>query len=436
MKFSDFAKGKTKLNTPYIFVDYDDTVRQSVTVVSSLGSKSTSAPDQVKNLKVFKDASAGLKLLKAKGYQLIGISNQNGPIRKKQFSKDQNNKSIEEIKLCAELFRQTNKLLGINIPVVFSSDNHFCYVDMNKEDIIEMTNTKKPNTPMVDYITKRFGEIDKMNSFVIGDDYNNTDSGLASKLGIDYVDPGKKAEGIKAFAEKVKFRDTLEEGLHDKYIFKAIFLAGSPGSGKSYVEGKLFSNFMLKKVNVDIMFEYLMKKLKLNHKWNDDVPPNEMMLKDKLFAKSRQHTDKLFKFYTDGKLPIVIDGTGKEYFKVEATKSELEEKGYDTYMIFVDVPLEVALERNSKRDRSLSVSFVTNTYKAVSGNKDKYIRLFGEENIFIFNNALKNKNDLSTLFLMAWKRVRGWLNTPSKNPKYVEILKKSTNVSKKNLEKS
>ena len=62
--------------------------------------------------------------------------------------------------------------------------------------------------------------------------------------------------------------DLLTEGARDPGIFKAIFLAGGPGSGKSYVAQKLFgipekvnvSQTGLKMVNQDSELELLMKK--------------------------------------------------------------------------------------------------------------------------------------------------------------------------------
>ena len=57
----------------------------------------------------------------------------------------------------------------------------------------------------------------------------------------------------------IKLKDLLNEGIRDPGIFKAIFLAGGPGSGKSFVAGQLFgipekinvSKYGLKMVNQD-----------------------------------------------------------------------------------------------------------------------------------------------------------------------------------------
>ena len=38
----------------------------------------------------------------------------------------------------------------------------------------------------------------------------------------------------------LKLMDLLTEGVYDKGIFKAVFMAGGPGSGKTFMAGQLF----------------------------------------------------------------------------------------------------------------------------------------------------------------------------------------------------
>ncbi len=59
----------------------------------------------------------------------------------------------------------------------------------------------------------------------------------------------------------------LEEGIHDPAIFKAVFLAGGPGSGKSFMVGQTgLSSFGFKIVNSDQHFEIALKKAGLTPK--------------------------------------------------------------------------------------------------------------------------------------------------------------------------
>ena len=58
--------------------------------------------------------------------------------------------------------------------------------------------------------------------------------------------------------------ESLSEGPNDPAIFKAIFLAGGPGSGKSYVANKLLTGQGLRPVNSDDVYEYLAQKKDLD----------------------------------------------------------------------------------------------------------------------------------------------------------------------------
>ena len=63
----------------------------------------------------------------------------------------------------------------------------------------------------------------------------------------------------------------LNEGVYDKGIFKAFFLAGGPGSGKSFVTQAAFAGVGLKIVNSDTIFERGL--LKANHFSTSAKPP-------------------------------------------------------------------------------------------------------------------------------------------------------------------
>jgi len=58
----------------------------------------------------------------------------------------------------------------------------------------------------------------------------------------------------------IGFHSFVQEGVFDPSIFKAIFLAGGPGSGKSYIAGKTTVGMGLKLVNSDETLEKLLKK--------------------------------------------------------------------------------------------------------------------------------------------------------------------------------
>ena len=64
----------------------------------------------------------------------------------------------------------------------------------------------------------------------------------------------------------MKSYEDLQEGLYDPNIFKAFFLAGGPGSGKSYVVKKSTGGTGMKIVNSDDVFEKYLAQAKLDFK--------------------------------------------------------------------------------------------------------------------------------------------------------------------------
>ena len=150
----------------------------------------------------------------------------------------------------------------------------------------------------------------------------------------------------------------LQEGLYDPNIFKAFFLAGGPGSGKSYVAMKATGGTGLKTINLDDAFEHLLNKAGLSLK----MPPEETEPRDIVRGRAKDVTAKREKNYLEGRLGLIIDGTGKEAEKILRQKAKLEELGYDTYMIFVNTSLDVALQRNAERPRSLPEPIVVKSW--------------------------------------------------------------------------
>ena len=58
----------------------------------------------------------------------------------------------------------------------------------------------------------------------------------------------------------LSYNKFLTEGVYDPHIFKAFFLAGGPGSGKSYVQRRLFAGTGMKVVNSDNFLTNSLKK--------------------------------------------------------------------------------------------------------------------------------------------------------------------------------
>ena len=180
---------------------------------------------------------------------------------------------------------------------------------------------------------------------------------------------------MKTFSE-------LQEGVYDPNILKAFFLAGGPGSGKSYVVRRTTGGLGMKIVNSDNAFEKLLKDAGLSLK----MPPEEEEPRDVVRGRAKALTKSRRDSYVEGRLGLIIDGTGKDYEKIAYQARELQQLGYDTHMIFVNTSLDTALQRNAERARSVQTSIVTNSWNDVQQNIGKFSQLFRRNFIVVDNN--------------------------------------------------
>ena len=172
------------------------------------------------------------------------------------------------------------------------------------------------------------------------------------------------------------------EGPYDPYTYKAIFFAGSPGSGKTYVARKLAGTFQgLKQVNMDNWFKRLMTKKNLSWK----MPPEEEPEREIQRQRSKELVAKQQQTYADSGLGLLIDSTGRIYGTIEKIKQELESKEYETTMIFVNTDLQTALRRNKERERTLPDDLIHKNYAVIEQNLGKFQRLFND--VHIINNS-------------------------------------------------
>ena len=223
------------------------------------------------------------------------------------------------------------------------------------------------------------------------------------------------------------FEEFLNEGVNDPGILKAFFMAGGPGSGKSYVATELFGfpkgaqssvsyATGLKLVNNDNAFEKALKDAGLDvgklaqYAADSDMWDNIVMpLRDKAKGLTRRMQNN----YIAGRLGQVVDGTGKDFKKIEGMRKLYQDLGYDTYMVFVNTSLEVALERNRNRARKLDDKMVEKMWRAVQENLGKFQKLFGRDRLLIVDNSSYDNNDILD---QIEKAVMSRINAPIQNP--------------------
>lgn len=216
----------------------------------------------------------------------------------------------------------------------------------------------------------------------------------------------------------------LTEGVNDPGILKGVFLAGGPGSGKSFTASHLFdfpkeqvynlSPSGLKVVNSDREFEHFLKKAGINPKDLRTMSPAEFAKittgKDSIRGKAKALRSKRGELYKAGRLGLIIDGTGDKVKNIQQKRNELETIGYDTYMLFVNTNLETALRRNAMRSRSLPDALVKEIWNDVQDNIGKFQLMFGDNMIVIDNSS----DDLPAPQIK--KAINKWLKKPIQNP--------------------
>ena len=205
----------------------------------------------------------------------------------------------------------------------------------------------------------------------------------------------------------MKYFTELQEGLNDPNIFKAFFLAGGPGSGKSYVVRKTTGGTGLQIVNSDDAFEKYLKIAGLSQK----MPEDETAERDVERARAKRVTKARKGGYIEGRLGIIIDGTGKDYDKIAKQSIQLRQLGYDTHMIFVNTSLDTALERNAKRDRSVPESIAVKSWKDVQSNIGKFSQHFRQNFVVVDNND--SDEDVMT---PVFKQIKGLLRKKVTSP--------------------
>ena len=230
----------------------------------------------------------------------------------------------------------------------------------------------------------------------------------------------------------VKLKDLLTEGVMDQGILKAVFLAGGPGSGKSFVAGELFgipkkvnvSAFGLKMVNQDKELERMLKKYGFGLDLDDMPEELFKQLTDPdyedysgLRSRAKELTKERQKMYMNGRLGMIIDGTGHNYQKIVKRKKELEEIGYDCSMVFVHTDLDVAQKRNMERPRKLNPELVEKSWNEVQKNRISFQGLFGNANFLMVDNSktLDEEAAIKKFDMLMKKGINGFIKKPVKN---------------------
>jgi len=204
--------------------------------------------------------------------------------------------------------------------------------------------------------------------------------------------------------------DLIDEGVYDPGTFKAVFLMGGPGSGKSTVVKKLgLTALGLKMVNTDKAFETGLKKAGLGL----DLRNMPADLRDPIRKRAKDITKKNMDSYIQNRLGMIFDTTSADSNKIKNYKKMLDKIGYEYKMIFVSASLDNAQKRNEMRARKLPPEIVKKDWEASRKNADLFKSMFKKDFVEVTND-----DDIGTLEKKANKlyaKLLGWSTSFPKN---------------------
>jgi len=246
----------------------------------------------------------------------------------------------------------------------------------------------------------------KMRAAAEQGDFDSFKQGVANKQFADklYKDV-RKGMGINEDTHLPLYmqEDLIQEGVYDPGIFKAVFLMGGPGSGKStVVDGLGLKALGLKLVNTDKSFETGLKKagqtldLKL-------VPAD---IRDPIRKKAKRQTTRMLDRYIDGRLGLIFDTTSANASKIKTYLNQLNNLGYESKMIYVSTSLDNAKKRNNMRPRKLPDEIVEKDWNNSQKNIAIMKKMFGKNFVQVTNDddlsSLQKKTNSLFSKLMTW----------------------------------
>jgi len=177
-----------------------------------------------------------------------------------------------------------------------------------------------------------------------------------------------------------------------------VVIAGGPGAGKSFITKNLINLDNVKNFNVDQVRLMTAKKL-----WGDDweknisTPEGYQKILDMTFTTSdpRNKTVKFLKSFLEYErnqpVNVVYDAGGGQEQVMKDVHKLAKDNGFDTTLVYVRTPLELAQMRNDDRPRSVPTDMVAQYHQKVKDNMRNIIPIF--DNVWTIDN--KELIDLS-----------------------------------------
>lgn len=226
------------------------------------------------------------------------------------------------------------------------------------------------------------------------------------------------------------FENLLSEGVHDKGIFKAVFLTGGPGSGKDYVLNNVLHNHGLTEIDDERLHSFFNTN---SHNFKSDEPDEN----SPLLKKAKNVNDLRHVLAIHGRNGLIVNGTGDDHHKTKFIKSNLEKLGYDTSMLHVHADDEVSKQRHIERvkrgARVVPETKRKEKWDNVQVSRNRHAKMFGD-NYHEFDNSLDLRNATPELVKSKKEELAelhghfsDFINSVPENEKSTKWIDKKTN---------
>ena len=197
--------------------------------------------------------------------------------------------------------------------------------------------------------------------------------------------------------------------LKNKYPFKAIYIFGPAGAGKSYISANLLNipkDFTVSNPDerIEDVFPAFGISMKFaNSETGGDADLEALQQKSRVILQNatRAHTANLIGIAN----PLIFDTTGEQVPKMVKRINALTKLGYDVAVFMVNVPTLASVERDQQRKRTVG----SNRTAAISVQYQKdvvqgqgYLKaLAANENVTVLSDVYNNIFDLNTGELLS-----------------------------------
>lgn len=296
----------------------------------------------------------------------------------------------------------------------FNPKNGHGYIFVTKKKVFKIGNKEVYSGSQVREMYTKADDAERKN--IIKDLYPRASNPQKVKRLLDKYIGGGIKESIDDW-----FEELLVEGVHDKAIFKAVFLGGGPGSGKDFVLSKTLEGQGLTEINSDKALEFLMDKNNLDMR----MPASEKEARDVVRSKAKTMTELRQKLALLGRNGLIINGTGDDAEKIKKIKDRLDQLGYESSMIMVNTRDEISASRNVERGarggRTVPEEIRKEKWDAVQKARPELAKLFGD-NYSEFDNSedLRSarpevREQKEKELLELFKKTQKFVNKPPKN---------------------